>query len=255
MPLFALIGFLVFLSALLLVAVAVSSRMQRATFQESFGRGQAPQPMLDGFYPGASHVLFGVPVPWLGKQFTLTPEGGTNIFSSVGGRLARLLTHRYKHFASLPDGTVSAYNFRTTVGAGLRDPNVHVLKLDYNIPENPGIIRIIYDELVQVDPGRYLGKVYLQVLPGWFLCVGFFELKARQKVNVEPAATPASVDPTPVAAEIPVVSPPVAPVQSADHTPSAAVTSSSTSVTPLASAPGASSGSVITPGGSSVVKP
>lgn len=186
MSLFAFIGFLVFLGGVGLVALAVSSRMQRATYQDSFARGQVPQPKLDGFYPGTSHIAFGLPVPWLGKRFTLTPEGGANILSGLGGTLARVLTPRYKHFVHESDGTVSGYNFKALTGTGLRDPQVQVLKLDYNLPENPGLIRIINDELVQVDPGRYLGKVYMQLLPGWFLFVGFFELKARQKVNVEP---------------------------------------------------------------------
>lgn len=196
MSLFAFIGFLVFLGGVGLVALAISSRMQRSTYQDSFARGQVPQPKLDGFYPGISHIAFGLPVPWLGKRFTLTPEGGTNIFSDLGGTLARVLTPRYKHFVHESDGTVSGYNFKILTGAGLRDPQVQVLKLDYNLPENPGLIRIIYDELVQVDPGRYLGKVYVQLLPGWFLFVGFFELKARQKVSVEPAP----VVPVPTAA-------------------------------------------------------
>lgn len=199
MSLFAFIGFLVFLGGVALVALAVSSRMQRATYQDSFARGQVPQPQLDGFYPGVSHIAFGLPVPWLGKRIVRTPEGGTNIFSGLGGTLARILTPRYKHFGHESDGTVSGYNFKTVTGVGLRDPQVQVLKLDYNIPENPGLIRIIYDELVQVDPGRYLGKVYVQLLPGWFLFVGFFELRARQKVSVEPAVSvnvpPAAVAP------------------------------------------------------------
>lgn len=189
MPLFAFIGFLVFLKILALVAVAISGRMQRATYQESFTRGQLPQPKLNDFYPGTSYIFFGVPVPWRGKRFIAAPDGGVNIFSSLGGRLLHVFTPHYKHFSTLPDGAVSAYNFKTTIGAGLRDTSTQVLKLDYNLPENPGIIRIIYDELVQVDPGRYLGKVYVQVLPGWFFFVGFFELKAMQKVSVEPTTT------------------------------------------------------------------
>lgn len=189
MSLFAFIGFLVFLGGVGLVALAISNRMQRSTYQDSFARGQVPQPKLDGFYPGTSHVAFGLPVPWLGKRFTLTPEGGTNTLSGLGGTLARIVTPRYKHFVHESGGTVSGYNFKTLTGAGLRDPQVQVLKLDYNLPENPGLIRIIYDELVQVDPGRYLGKVYVQALPGWFLFVGFFELKATQKVSVEPAVS------------------------------------------------------------------
>lgn len=190
MALFAFIGFLVFLGVVVIIAVAVSSRMQRATFQDSFARGQIPQPKLNDFYSGTSHIAFGLPVPWLGKRFTLTPEGGTNLFTSLGGRILHLLTPRYKHFATQSDKNISAYNFKTSTGPGLRDATTQVLKLDYNIPENPGIIRIIYDELVQVDPGRYLGKVYVQALPGWFLFLGFFELKATQKVVLEPVLDP-----------------------------------------------------------------
>lgn len=219
MSLFAFIGFLVFVGVVGIIAAAVSSRMQKATFQDSFARGQVPQPKLNDFYPGISHILFGLPVPWMGKRFTLTPEGGTNLFSRFGGAAARLLTPRYKHFVHGSDATVSGYTFKTATGVGLRDPHVQVLKLDYNLPENPGLIRIIYDELVQVDPGRYLGKVYIQALPGWFLFVGFFELKATQKVSVEPSpvnTAPAEAvvtsEPTSVMPAVPAVVPTV-PVQ------------------------------------------
>lgn len=229
MSLFAFVGFLVFLGGVGLVAIAVSSRMQRGTYQDSFVRGQVPQPQLDGFYPGASHIAFGLPVPWLGKRFVRTPEGGTNIFSGLGGTLARVLTPRYKHFVHEPDGRVSGYNFKTLTGVGLRDPQVQVLKLDYNLPENPGLIRIIYDELVQVDPGRYLGKVYVQLLPGWFLFVGFFELKAMQKVSVEPTLAPIN---TPPVVTIPATTEPVSATPTPTGVASMADASDKTSTNP-----------------------
>jgi hypothetical protein len=34
--------------------------------------------------------------------------------------------------------------------------------LDYNLPENPGIIRAIRDEIRELSPGLYLGQAYMR---------------------------------------------------------------------------------------------
>jgi hypothetical protein len=195
MSLFALLGFLVFLLGVLWLATYISSRMQAATFKDSFARGQVPNPQLNGFYKGTSHILFGMPLPWLGKRFSVSPEGGLNVFSAAGGRVLHVFTPRYKHFTTQRDGTVLAYSFTSSVGASVRDAQKQVLRLDYNVPENPGLARIFYNELVEIDPGRFLGQEFVQALPGWFLRLGFFELKETAQTESLPVASPVATAP------------------------------------------------------------
>jgi hypothetical protein len=76
------------------------------------------------------------------------------------------------------------------VSPGKVDPDRETLKIDYDSDENPGfLIRDILDELVQVVPGAYLGKVLLRRGGGeeWRL-IGYFALQPPE------LATEASAD-------------------------------------------------------------
>ena len=55
-----------------------------------------------------------------------------------------------------------ALRFTTSVAAGRLDPGVEVLRIDYDLPENPPLLRRIVDELVAVQPGVYLGQAILR---------------------------------------------------------------------------------------------
>lgn len=177
---FAFLGFLFFLIILFFIALVVNSRIQRLTYEESFSRGKVPDPVLHGAQQGNAHVLYGAQVGWKGKRFSVGEGTGVNILTGTGQRLASILTPRYKKFEKQPDGTVTAYEFKTSVGAGLKNPQQQVLKLNYNLDTNPSIIRIIEDEVVEIDPGRYLGKINLQILPGLFWTIGYFALQKAE---------------------------------------------------------------------------
>ena len=69
--------------------------------------------------------------------------------------------------------------FKTYYGNGLRDKNLNVLVLDYDIPENPFWLRYIRDEIVQVAPNQYLGKLHLRVI-GFAFTLGYFELEVNE---------------------------------------------------------------------------
>lgn len=174
---FPFLGFLFFLIVLVFVLLAINSRLQRVTYEDSFARGKVPDPFPDGPHKGNAHVIYGARVGWLGKKFVASSQSGVNMFSGTGQRLASVLTPKYKKFEKQPDGTFTAYEFRMSMGSGIKNPNQQVLKLDYNFEGNPGLIRIILDEVVQIDPGKLLGKIHLQVLPGWFLTLGYFALE------------------------------------------------------------------------------
>jgi hypothetical protein len=62
-------------------------------------------------------------------------------------------------------------------GRGLFDDQMMVLKLDYNIKGNPFWLRCVLDEVVQIGPDHYLGKMHLKIIPGIPFSVLYFELK------------------------------------------------------------------------------
>jgi hypothetical protein len=70
---------------------------------------------------------------------------------------------------------LEAFPFRTGLSGGELDPGVNVMKIDYDFEANPALIRHILDELVQIAPGRYLGKVLFRS-GGRYRRIGFFSL-------------------------------------------------------------------------------
>ena len=110
-------------------------------------------------------------MPWQGKRFDEGGESGTNLFTDSAVVPARLLWPFYKTTGA--EAGRLAFDFATYPDAGQLDPDVQVMVIDYSaVDGNPRlIIRRIRDELVEVEPGVYLGKVLFQlpalpVLPG-----------------------------------------------------------------------------------------
>lgn len=145
--------------------------------QGEFIAGHAPAAPPEGFYDGTAYLLGGWPVPWLGKSFDSANDIGFNIFTPFGASVLRGMTPFYRRFRSNRDGSTQAYDFKTSTGPGFRDKNIEVFKLDYASPENPFMIRIILDEMVETADGEFLGKVHMKVFPGYFATIGFFGLK------------------------------------------------------------------------------
>ena len=144
--------------------------------QREFIAGTAPTVAPDGFYNGSAYLLGSRPVPWLGKSFESGNAKGFNIFTPRGASLLKIVTPFYKLFRLNKDGNTDAYYFKTSVGPGFKDAGVSVFKLDYDTPQNPFLIRIILDEMVEVAPGEFLGKVHMKVFPGYYATIGFFGL-------------------------------------------------------------------------------
>lgn len=120
-----------------------------------FARGRAPNPVPNGFYRGSA----GYTGSWKGKTFNPAASRGINVFGANG------------------KDNSEQYPFKTYGGKGLQDSSLDVLKIDYDLPENPLWIRSILDEIVEVQPGEYLGKIHLRLVPGMPFTVGYFELK------------------------------------------------------------------------------
>ena len=126
---------------------------RRSPNQLLFTRGAIPQQMPDGDYQGSVNGYSG---SWIGKTFDAKHATGKN----------RMQT---------PQGVELRYPFKTEVGLGVADP-IKVVKIDYDIPENPVWLRRILDEIVQVGPNHFLGKVHLRWGPV-HCTVGYFELR------------------------------------------------------------------------------
>ena len=121
---------------------------------------------------------------------TATAQTGDNLLVASARPVARVLFPSYR-LEPLDDGSYAAFRFRTYVGPGQVDPDSETLKIDYDSEENPRLlIRDILDELVQIVPGAYLGKVLLRRKETWSL-LGYFAL--------QPAAVAAPRDEQPVA--------------------------------------------------------
>ena len=72
-----------------------------------------------------------------------------------------------------------AFDFKTYEDAGKDDPDLQVMVIDYaDIEDNPTlVIRSIRDELVQIVPGAYLGKILFRTPSGRYEKIGYFALR------------------------------------------------------------------------------
>ena len=98
-------------------------------------------------------------MPWQGKRFDNQTAKGDNRLTKSTGLVGKLLWPLYS-MRDHGDGKL-AFDFETYSEAGKEDPDVKVLVIDYaDIEKNPKlIIRSIRDELVELVPGVYLGKI------------------------------------------------------------------------------------------------
>jgi len=140
-----------------------------------FRAGTVPEPSLNGRYagkliaidiaPGLTQLfqsLLSAWMPWLGKTFDPTHQRGDNIFTNDSYPLARFFNPFYRGFVADQPGTYRGFAFRTYIAPGLVDPDRSVLKIDYNLEENPSLtVRRVLDELVQLADNLYLGKAHV----------------------------------------------------------------------------------------------
>ena len=130
-------------------------KTQRSPNQAQFLRGQIPTQLPNGPMEG---TVGGITTTWQGKKFDRENSKGINLFS--------------KNYE-----TEERYPFKTEVAKGAVDHDLDVIKIDYDIPENPIWLRFILDEIVEVEPGKYLGKVMIRFTPQLTFALGYFELK------------------------------------------------------------------------------
>jgi hypothetical protein len=130
--------------------------VQSSDQQKLFLAGTVPDDLPDGVYNGE----FPMAIQWKGKRFDAKRGTGVNLFR---------------------DGIQAVHEdliFVMDVGPSLIErEDFQVIKIDYDLAENPWWVRLVVDEIVLVEPGRYLGKVHVKLLPGVRVAVGFFELQ------------------------------------------------------------------------------
>jgi hypothetical protein len=161
-----------------------------ARLNEIFRAGVPPDQPLDGRYAGELVALDVAPgltqlagmistrwMPWKGKTFDAARACGDNIFTRDSLTLARVYWPLYRGYRDDGPQTFRAFAFRTYLALGRADPDRQVLKIDYNLDENPGgTIRRVLDELVQVTDNDYLGKAHLKWWWGRWQLVAYFTL-------------------------------------------------------------------------------
>lgn len=161
-----------------------------AELDRMFRAGTVPDPLPEGFLRGRLVAtstwgpldtffrwLAQLYMPWEGKSFDPHTSTGSNRFATSVSLPMRLLWPSYtplEHTAT----ALFAFEFRNRITPGALDPEMAVLKIDYDFEANPGfVIRRVLDELVQVGKGVYLGKVLFRV-GGRHHSIGFFSLEA-----------------------------------------------------------------------------
>ena len=100
--------------------------------------------------------------PWGGKSFAGGGARGTGINRvNLGGA-----------------GRHNLFPFDTAIAASAIDGRDTIV-LDYDKPENPGLIRAIHDEIRAIEPGLYLGPAMWKAASGKVLVL-WFALDTRQ---------------------------------------------------------------------------
>lgn len=176
--------------------VRVNHAQGLAALNDLFRAGTLPDSPLHSRYTGELIALDIAPVltpffqwltdrwmPWLGKTFDASHQGGDNIFTKDSYLLARLFNPLYHGFIADGPHTYRCFAFRTYAASGLFDKDRTVLKIDYDLKENPPLtVRRVLDELVQLDKHLYLGKAHVRwwgrPADGW-QTAAFFTLVAQ----------------------------------------------------------------------------
>lgn len=157
-PVFIILLGLVFVFTALVLVINARSDMRPES--SVFSTGSLPSPTPSGSLAG--NHFSGLGENWQGKHFYASKNAGINNFKSK----------------TTPTVIEQRYPFKTSVKQGLRNKNQNVLQLNYDVAGNPLWLRLIKDEIVEVRPGHFQGKIHLKVS---FIVVtlGFFSLDSQ----------------------------------------------------------------------------
>ena len=137
---------------ILAIAFVLTFRTQTSEKQKEFLAGKVPESLPDGFWKGSAD--FGVG-NWRGKVFNAAEKTGMNAFDKNGTQETRVPFNMYPAEA-------------------IWDKGHQVLRFDYNRPDNPFWLRPALDEVVEVAPGKILGKIHYRIFPGFSIALEYF---------------------------------------------------------------------------------
>ena len=147
-----ILGTIVGIAVLLIIVGFIQTyRVQHSKYQAQFLAGHVPSPFPDGFQKGSADFYTS---NWQGKTFEANSGTGINNF-----------------------GDQLKYPFKTYVEKGAQDPSIETFKIDYQNGKNSFFVSPILDEIVEVAPGQYLGKINYRLIPGSPFAIGYFKLE------------------------------------------------------------------------------
>lgn len=116
-------------------------------------------------------------MPWKGKTFDPEAKEGRNLFTTGFRPVQQVLWSGYDIDTPEGDKRYSTFAFTTWEGPSTFTPGgADALKIDYEHPQSPWLIRDILDELVRIEDDLYLGQALLRVR-GRLRRVAWFELR------------------------------------------------------------------------------
>ncbi len=117
-------------------------------------------------------------MPWTGKAFDPEAKEGRNLFTPGFRPVLRLLWPGYDVWRPEGGRRFSSFPFTTWEGPSASMPGgADVLKIDYEHPQSPWLIRDVLDELVRIEDGLFLGQALLRAR-GRLHRAGWFELRS-----------------------------------------------------------------------------
>jgi hypothetical protein len=129
---------------------------------------------VDGVSAGLARLW----MPWTGKAFDAQAKEGRNVFTRGFRPIQRVLWPGVDMADAGGDRTYATFPFITWDGPSAFPPSgPDVLKIDYEHPQSPWLIRDILDELVRIEDGLYLGQALLRIR-GQLRRAAWFELRS-----------------------------------------------------------------------------
>ena len=167
----------------------VGDTRDEAALESIFSMGRAPLGLhgpsdgllLATFAPGVLNALARlVTRPWLGMEFDRGTMTGRNRLSpSPLARALLKLVFPLKSLGRASDGGTTAFEFENAREPGRQQPAVEVLKIDYApVKSCPWLVLSrLREELVEITPATYLGRMLWHRGEGRYALLGYFALR------------------------------------------------------------------------------
>ena len=147
--------------------VAIDGPMRGRLLTTTVGYG------LDAITNGLARLW----MPWRGKTFDAEAKEGRNIFTAGFRVVEKALWPRSDLDDPLAGRRYGTFPFITWEGPSEFTPGGgDVLKIDYEHPRSPWLVRDVLDELVRIDDHLFLGQALLRIR-GRLRRVAWFELR------------------------------------------------------------------------------